>query len=89
VGASNDYSEIVKDIYEGSHTVILHANGGTNRTDFTFSTDNATYPDDKDGPTWCIDQEDNGASLSDADDCDDMIAFWIYGPDDDSTSDSK
>lgn len=89
VGASNDYSEIVKGVDEGSHTVILHANGGTTRTDFTFSTDNAAYTGGKDDPTWCIDQEDNGATLSDADDCDEMIDYWIYGGDDDDSSDSS
>lgn len=89
VGTSNDYSEIVKNVYEGSHTVILHANGGTTRTDFTFSTANAAYPDDKDGPTWCIDQEDSGATMSDEDDCDGMIAYSLYGDDDDSEPASK
>ena len=68
----------VKDIYTGTHTLTLYANGTTMSRDFTLSYDN-TYSNDDKGQNWCMDLEDNSADILDPDTCDEMVDYYYDG----------
>ena len=69
----------IKNIQSGAHSLTLYANGTSMSRDFTLSQDNADTTNGENGWTWCMDLEDAGADLLDADTCDDMMGYYFGG----------
>lgn len=79
IGNSNENWALVKPVYAGSHTLVLHANGGTTRKDIVLSDYNVAYATGEDAPAWCVDLEDDAANILSGDDCDDMMDYYFDG----------